>query len=76
MIAPEGGSGQYDLGAHSSAWPAGPQALRMEGTRLNTPTCPDPSLVHRRTMLCPGMRSTGVGELSEKNIRETADAIA
>ena len=75
VIAPEGGSDQYDLGAHASAWPTRLQALRMEGTYLNTPTCPDQSLVHSRTMLCPGMGSTE-GEQPEKNIKETANSIA
>ena len=75
VIAPEGGSKQDDLGAHASAWPTRPQALWMEGACLNTPACPDQSLVHSRTMLCPGMGSTA-GEQPEKNVKETANSIA
>ena len=75
VIAPEGGSKQDDLGAHASAWPTRPQALRMEGACLNTPACPDQSLVHSRTMLCPRMGSTA-GEQPEKNVKETANSIA
>ena len=41
VIAPEGGSGRYGLGAHASVWRTRPQAPWMEGACLNTPTCPD-----------------------------------
>ena len=68
MIAPEGGSGQYDLGAHASAWPTRPQAPRMEGTCLNTAGCLDRAwcTAGRCFVLGRGARGSG-GTAREKH---------
>ena len=77
-MASEGRSVPDDLGAHASAWPARLQAPQVDRVRLDTPACPDQSLVHRRTMPCPGMGSTGAvaGGQPEEDVKETENTTA